>query len=246
MVFFELSRSSTSAFIDKEPWYKEAIQLGLDYFGNTIDHEYLTPVVDGGSVYHSVSEALQGNREPCIIALGDDHNIVSEGKVEAYDGNNWESFTAVLLGKGFSPYMTDFGGQSHLPSGNYATSLLDAYAMMFTNTRAPNEVVEYQEADSDVQFILGLRFKDDPQVPRFQGLKLTVDNKDRGVNFKSGTELTLRGKHSPEQIQRWVDGYAGVFQDGTVLLDLMGALTMEDRDYIDPSEVVRELSLVDL
>jgi len=242
MVFFHVSTASTSMVLNKKAWYREVVGLGTEYFQHMIDHELITPVIDGGQVYGEVSDALLGNREPVICALGDDWNIAKEGELVAYDGNNWESFTPPILGEGFTPWMTPFGGQIHLPSGNYATSALDGLAMQCSNTRAPDSIVEYQEMDSKVQFVLGLRFVDDPIIPRFQGAKLTVDDARKSFDLKSGDTARLRGKHSSQEIARWTDGYRGVFADGRTLLELMTDVSA-DRDYIDPSEILEEIVL---
>jgi len=143
MVFFHVSTASTSMVLNKKAWYREVVGLGTEYFQHMIDHELITPVIDGGQVYGEVSDALLGNREPVICALGDDWNIAKEGELVAYDGNNWESFTPPILGEGFTPWMTPFGGQIHLPSGNYATSALDGLAMQCSNIRVSDLIVEY-------------------------------------------------------------------------------------------------------
>jgi len=235
VVQFHPAVSSCFLFMpDKHKMYDEVITAALDIFD--FNEHFITPLRDGGSCYGAMSEGLKGN-EDSVIMLGDDANILRDGKHYAYDGVNWESQVGTILGPAFHGTKTFFGGISHVPSGVWDTSLDGTLANMWTlkaNADLIREgkpvagVLEREEADEEVAFMLGLRYADDPDYPRLQGLKLTVDKPDASVILPAGRTIEVVSKYDEDTIMRWYLGYHGKTIDGGSLLDFLEPISAED------------------
>lgn len=247
IVNFWIGLSSVGAFIDdKAAWYNELL-----LFGNTITKPPLgggrsiSPLVEGGLVYTQVADQLaSGESEPLIVELGDDRNIIFNGKINAYDMNACEAITGWTLGKAFWPLMTSAGGFAQLGSGIIYTSIFDMYttqqfASKLGYLKGNDATLEFQEADTEVQFLLGMRYKEDPLRPRFQGVKLTGDSAEKAMNLSPYKNIKMNGSHDLDVIQRWCDAYRGQTPDGDSLLESIRK-TANELDYFDPSKFVTQ------
>jgi len=245
VVNFEAAFSGVSMFIpDHKAYYGECLRLGLDFFKPNFPGKYITPLVEGGDVYFEVADHLSsGEKEPLIVQLGDDLNIITNGEIRPWDGKTAESYAGITLGKGFWPIMTTWGGMAQLPSGIWCTSIMDMYMMMrmwgqgLEKGKDLEGIIEWQTEDYDVQFLLGLRYKDDPHKPRLQGLKLTADTPKAGSSMPPLGELALSGHHDLPTVERWAASYTGTLPDGKTILDELRDIKAE-KEYFDPSEFI--------
>lgn len=210
----------------KKEMYKDIFVRCLDLFD--YNRHVMFPPVDGGEVYLAAAEGLHDGEDVDIV-LGDDLNRYINGKQYAYDGANWETQVGTILGEPFYGTKTYFGGHYHVPSGVWDTTLDDTLATLWVGAKhldnkgeveIPN-VMERETADEDVNFMLGLRYKDIPLEPRLQGLKLTTDKATSSVTLPRGRMLELTNSYSEDQSIRWYLGYHGTTIDGDSILDLM-------------------------
>jgi hypothetical protein len=234
VVCFHPALSSAFAFTpDKRGLYKEIFDRAKDVLD--INHHMMTPVVDGGEVYGAAADALY-NREDVVIILGDDCNIYRGGTQYAFDGANWETQVGTILGEPFRGSKTYFGGMYHVPSGVFDTTIDDSLATMWTLSQRPEMfegvgvpgIMEREKMDEEVNFMLGLRYADDPNAPRLQGLKLTQDKATAGRVLPSGRNLELTSKYSNEERDSWFLAYYGTTPTGGTLLDFLQDVTPED------------------
>jgi len=230
IVMFHPALSSVFAFIpDKTGFYREAIDGALDAL--EINDHVMTPLTDGGEVYGAAADALHNN-EDVVIVLGDDCNIYRNGEQFAFDGVNWETQVGTLLGEPFHGSKTYFGGMHHVPSGVFDTSLDDTLATLWVYSMLPEMkegkgipgIMERELEDEKCNFMLGMNYQQDPNHPRLQGLKLTVDKADAAEILPAGRSLELTNKYDEEQTLRWYLGYHGTTPDGGSLLDFLSDL----------------------
>jgi len=219
---------------NKAQFYDEVITRALDVFD--FNKHFITPLRDGGECYGAMSEAMKGN-EDVIIMLGDDANIVKDGTHYAFDGVNWESQVGTILGPAFHGTKTHFGGVSHIPSGVWDTSLDGTLANMWCVASLDEQIskgenvpgiLERSAEDEKCNFMLGLRYSDDPDYPRLQGLKLAADKPDASVIVPAGRNVEMVSKYDEDTIMRWYLGYHGTNIDGDSLLDFLTPIGPED------------------
>ena len=79
---------------------------------------YIYPMLEGGQVYLTASDMFS-----------------KSGTFHAYDGKNWESCVAIILGKAFRPFMYHVGGLDMLPSGSFATTFLGTTASVINSRK---------------------------------------------------------------------------------------------------------------
>lgn len=231
----------------KKEWYAEIWDAVKRLFG--APDYVMFPPVDGGQVYKAISDALKDGTTVLII-LGDDFTLVHKGRFFAWDGGNWEQFVPSILGEHSNWYSTSFAGLRTLPSGVFLTSLSGSIAMLWLgmqvlkqsegNREVPG-VFERETADENIKFMLGLRYGDDPEFPRLQGLKLSIDNATRTVPFKSGNWTAVKSKYSTQESLSWYNAYHGLMLDGRSLLEPFQAVQPED--YVNPGRLVQEVVL---
>jgi hypothetical protein len=249
-VNFLIGFSSVTAFIeDKKSWYRDVLQLFRDEINPPNGGgRRISPLVEGGEIYEIVAESLQNrSSEPVVCELGDDCNIIIDGEIQPYDMNACEAITGHTLGRGFWPCLTTAGGFAQLPSGIWATTALDiATTQCFQKEvgwlKGNDATLEFQEADYKSQFLLGLRFKEDPLRPRFQGVKLSGDSAEKGVSVKPNDSIVLKGSHGTEVVTRWCDAYRGIGHDGESLLASVKRID-SGLDFFDPSTLVTQAVL---
>jgi hypothetical protein len=235
IVMFTPAMSSVFAFVpDKVGFYREVLDGAMNVF--EINDHFITPMTHGGEVYGAASEALRNN-EDVVICLGDDVNIFRKGEQLAYDGVNWETQVGTILGEPFHGTKTYFGGLYHVPSGVFDTSLDDTLASMYvysTHRDAMRDgveiggIMERETEDEAVNFMLGLAYAYDPEMPRLQGLKLTMDKSDAAVPLPTGRNLELVSKKPEDEKERWYLGYHGMTPTGGTLIDFLSEVKAED------------------
>jgi hypothetical protein len=234
VVMFTPGLSSVFAFVpDKIGFYREVIEGALDLLD--INDHVITPMTHGGEVYGAASEAMKGNEDVTVI-LGDDCNIYRKGKQYAYDGVNWETQVGTILNTPFHGTKSYFGGMYHVPSGVFDTSLDDTLATLWCYSSLEEmqkgkdvpQIMERSKMDERVGFMLGMAYSEDPDFPRLQGLKLSVDKSDKTVPLPTGRNLEIFGKQTEDEMERWYLGYHGSTPDGGGLLDFLQAVSPED------------------
>jgi len=235
IVMFKPALSTVFAFVpDKTGFYEEVLNGAMDVMG--INDHFITPLTHGGQVYGEASNCLQDG-DDAVICLGDDVNIYSKGNQYAFDGVNWETQVGTILGKPFYGSKTYFGGMYHVPSGVFDTSLDDTLASMWVYSQHRDMmrdgqeipgIMEREAMDEEVNFMLGMRYSDDPLTPRLQGLKLTMDKADASVPMPSGRNLELVSKKPEDEQERWYLGYHGTTPTGGSLLDFLEKVRAED------------------
>jgi len=235
IVMFTPALSSLFAFLpDKKGFYREIIDGAMNIMG--IDDHFITPLTHGGEVYGAAAQALTNN-EDVIICLGDDVNIYQKGEQFAFDGVNWETQVGTILGEPFHGSKTYFGGMYHVPSGVFDTSLDDTLASMWVYSQNRDDmrkgkeipgIMEREHGDEEVNFMLGMAYKYDPNVPRLQGLKLSMDKSDAAVPLPTGRLLELVTKRPEDEAERWYLGYHGTDPKGGNLLDFLEKVKAED------------------
>jgi hypothetical protein len=184
--------------------------------------EINTPMVTGGGVYKYASDKFH---EGC--------------KLNAFDGKSWESCVGVLLGDTFAPYWSHLKGINMLPSGIACTSLLNTIANMWVSRNVESDGIimlgddcnvfngkavkapwmEYQKADSDMEYILGVSYKADPLRPRLSGLKVSSDRATLARPMSLGmagiprVTPTLVGVRvtSPISVLQWLLPRSGIY-----------------------------------
>lgn len=245
VVNFHPAFSTAFAFMpDKKGFYNEVFVKVLDLF-NISDH-VLFPPVDGGSTYIEFADMLLA-REDGVVVLSDDLNVVAKGKHYAYDGANWETSCGVLLNDGMAATKTSFGGGLHIPSGVVDTTLdgtitnLWLYSIKRDELREGKEVekiLTMDEKDTDINFMLGFRFADDPTHPRLQGLKLMTDNSNKITPVPRGRGVLVESDYSLEEEERWTLAYYGETVEGGSILDYLSPV--DGDDWVNPSRLINE------
>jgi len=234
IVTFHPSLSTVFLFMpDKKGMYKDVFERTLDLFD--YNRNVLFPPVHGGEVYLAAASGLHDG-EDCDIILGDDCNRYIRGKQYGYDGANWETQVGTLLGEPFYGTKTYFAGHYHVPSGVWDTTLDDTLATMWVASQFLDDkgqveianVMERETADEDVNFMLGLRYVDDPLEPRLQGLKLSTDKATSSVTLPRGRMLELTNSYSEDQSLRWYLGYLGQTIDGESILTTLESIDGND------------------
>lgn len=244
VVMFKAALSSLFMFVpDKKGFYQEVIEGALDVFD--INNHVMTPMTHGGQVYGAASSALRGDEDVTIV-LGDDVNIYKKGKQFAFDGANWETQVGTILGAPFHGTKSYFGGMYHVPSGVWDTSLDDTLASLWTlgmtdDLNAGKDIpgiMEREEMDEKVNFMLGLAYAYDSDYPRLQGLKLSQDKAGSQVPLPHGRQLELFAKTPEDQAERWYLGYHGTTPTGGSLLDFLDKIQPEDFKGGEVSELI--------
>ena len=235
VVCFHPALSSVYAFVpEKRDLYREILDEAKDVFD--ISDHIMCPVVDGGEVYGAAADALH-NHEDLVIVLGDDCNVYTGGTQYAFDGVNWETQVGTILGEPLRGSKTYFGGMYHVPSGVWDTTIDDTLATFHVYASERDSmrtgqgldgIMERELEDERVNFMLGLRYSDDPNAPRLQGLKLTQDKADGARVLPSGRNLEITTKFSPEEAEYWYLAYYGTTPDGGTLLDFLQDVTPEE------------------
>lgn len=234
IVTFHPALSSGFCFMpDKKGMYKDVFEETMDLFD--INRNLLFPPVHGGEVYLAAANGLYDGEDVDIV-LGDDYNMYRNGQQFAYDGANWETQVGTILGEPFRGTKTHFGGFDHVPSGVIDTTLDDTLASMWVaakflpedGSRNIENVFERETLDENVNFMLGLRYSDDPLRPRLQGVKLAQDKAGSTVQLPRGRMLELTNSYSEEQSLRWYLGYLGDTIDGDSILDLLAPIDGDD------------------
>jgi len=230
IVMFHPALSMPFAFVpDKTGFYRDVMTGALDAL--EINDHVMTPLTDGGEVYGAAADALHNNEDVTIV-LGDDCNIFRNGTQYAFDGANWETQVGTLLGEPFRGSKTYFGGMYHVPSGVFDTILDDTLATLWVYSMLPEMkegvgipgVMEREHNDEKCNFMLGMSYAEDPNQPRLQGLKLTVDKTDAAEILPSGRSLELKNNYDEDQTLRWYLAYHGTTPDGGSLLDFLEKL----------------------
>jgi len=246
IVMFHPSLSLFFVFIpDKKQfytdiWIESCRMMGIE------DMNILFPPVHGGQVYKAWGDGLKDNVDTLLVILGDDFNLLKNGKQLSWDGSNWEQFVPTILGPCWNPCFTSFGGFIALPSGVWSTTIDGSIAMAWLGTRVLKDnipeiegVFELQPEDMDRNFMLGLRYVDDPMYPRLQGLKLSVDDATKTRRLKADVSEELTSKYKPEESISWYNAYHGLRLDGGSLLDAFAEVDAED--WVNPSKLTREV-----
>lgn len=246
VVMYKDILSSLFLFVpDKKGFYQEVIEGALDVFD--INNHVITPMTHGGEVYGAASSALNGDEDVTIV-LGDDVNIYKNGEQFAFDGVNWETQVGTILGSPFYGTKTYFGGMYHVPSGVWDTSLDDTLASLWTlgmnddlnsGINIPG-IMEREEMDERVQFMLGLAYAYDNEYPRLQGLKLSKDTAGSEVPLPQGRQLEIHAKTPEDQAERWYLGYHGTTPTGGSLLDFLDKIRPEDFRGGEVSELIEK------
>lgn len=245
VVNFHPSFSTAFVFMpDKKGFYNEVFLATLDLFG--ISDHVLFPPVDGGSAYIEFADMLLG-MEDGVVVLSDDLNVVSKGKHYAFDGASWETSCGVLLNDGMAATKTSFGGGLHIPSGVVDTTLdgtianLWVYSLKRDDLRAGIEIdkiLTLDPKDTDINFMLGFRFADDPTHPRLQGLKLMTDNSNKITPVPRGQGVIVESDYSLEEEERWTLAYYGETVEGGSILDYLSPV--DGDDWVNPSRMINE------
>jgi len=235
IVNFHMPASSLYSVVpDKTGMMDEIFTNVMDLFD--INQQVMFPPVHGGEVYGAASEALY-HGEDMLIVLGDDLNIYKDGNQFAFDGVNWETQVGTMMGDANHGTKTYFGGMWHLPSGVWDTTIDGSIATL--HTFATNEsllsqgynidgVMEREPMDEEVNFMLGLRYADDPFRPRLQGVKLTVDKKTSQHTLPRGTTRSFGNSYSEDEATRWELAYYGTTMEGNSLLHFLKDIKPED------------------
>ena len=208
---------------------------------------YTYPMLEGGQVYLTASDMFSTAKS-----------------FHAYDGKNWESCVAIILGKAFRPFMFRIGGLDMLPSGSFATTFLGTTASVinsrnlggdfivhgddlnaFNLDRDPNQPwLELSHEDSAAKMILGVGYHPDIHQPRTYGLKAQSDRADKAIPFQLDSNNTaysvVHGKATPQEVSLWIGLYLGYYGDGT-LLEALRKETIQHRDYFAPSELLDQM-----
>jgi len=235
VVLFNPQLSMVGAFMpDKPKWYSQIINACVQEFG--LNDHLLFPPRDGGEVYLAAAEALN-DKENATIVLGDDLNFYKGGVQYALDGSNWESSVGTILGPPFYGTKTYFGGFYHVPSGVFDTTLDDTIATLWVRSQLSDEdlmkggvprIMETATEDQELNFMLGLRYVDDPLLPRLQGLKLMVDKATGTRVIPRGGVLEVESKYSEDQRERWYWAYHGLTPEGTPILHNLAQIAPKD------------------
>jgi len=239
VMFHPALSTAFAACPDKKDFYRDCWKEAHDIVG--ANEYYLFPPVDGGSVYQKFSDALS-NGEDFKCILGDDYNQVIGGNHVAKDGGNWEQSVGTIAGDMNTTALGTFSGLATVPSGIFETTLLDSTALLWTIqwmdenkvTEIPG-VMESQPDDEEINFFLGLRYKDDPDYPRLQGLKLSVDRADKTQRLKPRMSTALRSRYSTEQSLSWYNAYHGLTLRGESLLTPFAEV--DAGDWMSPDKI---------
>lgn len=235
IVNFHMPASTLYSVIpDKTGMMDEIFTNVMDLFD--INQQVMFPPVHGGEVYGAAAEALY-HGEDMLIVLGDDLNVYKNGKQFAFDGVNWETQVGTMMGDANRGTKSFFGGMWHLPSGVWDTTIDGSIATL--KTWSSNEdslskgtnidgIMERELMDEEVNFMLGLRYADDPWRPRLQGVKLSVDKKTSQHTLPRGSTRSFGNSYSEEEAIRWELAYYGTTLDGDSLLHFLKDIKPED------------------
>jgi hypothetical protein len=235
IVNFHMPASTLYSVVpDKTGMMDEIFTAVLDLYD--INKQVMFPPVHGGEVYGAAAEALYHGEE-LVICLGDDLNIYNKGKQFAFDGVNWESQVGDLMGSFNRGSMSYFGGSWHLASGVWDTTILGSIASLQTFAKEEKNmmagidipgIMERELMDEEVNFMLGLRYLEDPWNPRLQGLKLTVDRKEQSHTLPRGATRVFGNNYNEDEAMRWELAYYGTTADGGSVLDFLQHIKAED------------------
>lgn len=260
VVLYHPALSSWFAFLPKEAkptYYKDTVLNALDYLNIETVGEYISPLWAGGKVYSRVANAMQGG-DPITLGLGDDYNVIdSDGVLHAVDGSTWDSFAGVICGRGHYWSSTYFGGHNSVPSGVVDTTTKDQLAMAhLVNERQKitgrmidkmegNDsyllpgVAEFQPADSDASFVLGLTYGTPKGVefPALCGVKLMEDSADTFRPLQEGRTITQTRLDDENALLSHQNAFYGLTIDNESLLTVMAGIDPED--WISPGTLLR-------
>jgi len=218
----------------------------LDILG--LSNQVFLPFVEGGRIYSVASELFnQFGRQ-----------------FSAQDGKSWEASVGAILGPDFAPFYSRVGGIDLLASGEWATSLLGSIASAVMLTVQPADTVaillgddqnlfgrhkkpivpwiEEDPGDTREQVILGLGYRQNPDMPRVYGLKTQSDRADKALplNLEEGVEesVTMSGRHNDRERAAHTGAYLGYF-GGASLIERLRKVDLTRLDYISPGEVLQ-------
>jgi hypothetical protein len=246
IVMFHPALSTFFVFVpNKTAFYKEVWDYSKDVMGLS-DLPILFPPVDGGLVYKAWGEGLKDKVDLLVVILGDDWNMIINGEQFSWDGSNWEQFVPLILGEAFYPCFTSFGGHVALPSGVWSTTIDGTIAMAWLASRVLDSkqkevpgVFEIEQEDVDRNFMLGLRYVDDPMYPRLQGLKLTVDDATKTRRLKNNVAEEFESKYKEAESISWYNAYHGLTLSGESLLSPFSEIEAED--WVNPSKIAQKV-----
>jgi len=176
ITFFPAHSVWTLFIPDKKTWYHNVFARFTKLINPSC--EFILPYELRGKVY------LQAAQE------------FNEGKTfAAYDGSAWDSIAGMLMGDSFHPIMAFLAGHPMVGSGISFTSMLDTMANIVHNRNSSGKIlalgddmnffggkpsfsvpyIQLQPEDTKYKYILGVSYKEDPNVPRLCGLKVTSD-----------------------------------------------------------------------
>lgn len=206
---------------------------------------FLFPPTDGGVVYKKWSDM-----DNVVANLGDDWNEKHGDEQLSWDGKNWEQWVGQILGDAWNPAMVVLDGLTALPSGSWLTTIAGSIAMWHLATQARKEGIselpgiwERQPEDEKVKFLLGLQYAIDPDNPRLQGLKLSIDDARKMRKLEPMKALTLESNYKEQQSVSWYNAYHGLTINGESLLSAFEQV--EPEDYVSPGTLVKRLVLDD-
>lgn len=248
IIMFRLALSIVTAFIpDKVGWYRTILKKAEDLLcvQGTIEYAFLR----GGQIYRVASDWHQeiGN----FMAYD---GKVWESIVPRILGPAFNAFMMYVNNRPVNGEEHegegDLPGDLMLPSGITFTSIFGTLAMLVLvrnvigylilhgddcNTwdcrRVPKlHFLEFQDGDTLAQYILGLMYALDPNMPRFCGwLKLTVDRADSVIPINLGGDWEAYAKNRDIRQQvAWAGGYFGWFGEATLLEAVEKKITPED------------------
>ena len=240
IVMFHPALSIFFVFVpDKHGFYSDCWKYCLDVMDLP---PMMFPPVDGGKVYKAWGEGLKDQVDQLIVILGDDFNLIHKGEQFSWDGSNWEQFVPIILGQPWYPMFTSFGGVVALPSGVAFTTLCGTIAMAWLGKQVVEGgekevegIFELEQQDIDRNFMLGLRFADDPMHPRLQGLKLSVDDATKTQRIRAGQSAELRSKYKPDESISWYNAYHGLTLSGDSLLEPFSEV--DPNDWVSPGKL---------
>jgi len=228
------SDSVWAAFIpDKLAWYKKVFAL-VDEIGDDMRLpriQWTSGATHGGKIFLHARDHF------------DEHRHFS-----ALDGGSWESVVGNGFSPGCSWQFLPVGGYLHLPSGSMPTTAHDtAYMLYIARLMAAreggdasfviqgddlnvwhdrghwkgSELVERQDLDTELKFLLGISYSPDLDRPHILGFKYSGDRAAKAVNLRVGKQFTgsnaLESDLSEREKKMWHGLYFGEFGSRTLL-----------------------------
>jgi hypothetical protein len=270
MVRFGPSHSQFTVHLaQKASWYRRVLRGVIDILD--AQPEFVFPYEIGGQVY--------------VLAA----DLLSAGYyMECVDGSSWDSSVGTLIGPSFGPLLsyfhrpTDPRGFLFLDSGITFTSMLGTIANVISNRHERGTIIalgddmthfttkkggsiakpyaEVELLDTKYQYMLGVSYFTDPQLPRLTGMKTTMDRAgamqplrtvqsldkefeqfstrmDRG-SYNKDFESAHGRKRSKESSAAWAGAYFGQFGKRS-LIDALKSVP--PGEYIAPTQLIEEI-----